>query len=392
MLTSRYIEDIFLSFADLVYQNLIPAQPHDVSVIVNFSNVISSDKGLTVNQGNFIIKLLQKYKNFSIIQGLDYTEDLKNPNWKEKFRVLDLSKKLYVQQDSEKNIWICAKFPYQLKKEFDMEFGNEGKHWHWDHEEKTRKNRLYDTNLISLFEFAQQHVFDIDESYMSALSQVEEIWQHQDQLLPHCVKINNKVTLVNAVEDAQTYFDNNKTENVSTDLLLAKSMGFPFLGSFKTHIEKIAASSENFFWLKSYEDYFNLINDIDGKIVILLDRSEDRLGWLKNFSQKIDEFQFPRNQVKVCFREEKGDTSNLNLWIKENNFGGKVDEGKILIFHQKPAKWLFKDLENVKIVTTTSLFPSPNPIVRDFCDSHSCVIYLGDIKPSEKKDRNIVKL
>jgi hypothetical protein len=163
-------------------------------------------------------------------------------------------------------------------------------------------------------------------------------------------------------------------------------------GNSNTTIEKIAVSSETLFWLKDYKEFFNLINGIDGKIVILLDRAEDRLSWLKNFAQKIDEFYFPRNLVKVCFREEKDETSNLNQWIKENEFGGKVDNGKILIFHQKPAKWLFKDLECVKIVITTSLFPSPNPIVKDFCNSHSCVIYLGDIKPSEKKDQNIVKL
>lgn len=392
MLTSRYIEDVFLAFSDLVFENKISVQPHDVSVIVNFSNVIGGSKGLTQNQGNFLLKILQKYQKISMLAGLNYVEALKDPSFKENFRILDLSKRIYVEQDCDNALWICLKFPYQLKKEFDSEFANEGKHFAWDHEEKIRKNRLYDTNLISLYEFVQKHSFEIDQSFMNALSQIEEIWQKEEQLIPHCIKINGQITLINASEEAQHYFNEKKTGNEVNDLILAKSMAFPFHGPVKTLAERAAAHSSNVFWMNDYQEYFNFINAVDGKIIILLDRTENRLQWLKNFAAKVDQALFPRHLVKICFREESGVRSDLNQWIKDNGFGGRIEEGKILIFHQKPAKWLFKDLESVKIVTTTSLYPSPNPMVRDFCNSHHCVIYLCDIRPSEKKDQSIVEL
>ena len=78
--------------------------------------------------------------------------------------------------------------------------------------------------------------------------------------------------------------------------------------------------------------------------------------------------------------------------MSDNGFGGKVEEGKILIFNHKPAKWLFKEQENVKLLVTNNLYPATNSIAKDWLSSHPCVIYLGDIKPSELRGQKIVEL
>lgn len=392
MLSSRYVEDIFLDFCQLFHHGKIPVQPHDVSIIVNFENVIGDLKPLTQNQGNYLLKILQKYQNFSHLNGLDYSQDISLPHWKHPFRVLDLSKKIFVTQDNNGAIWVCLKFPFQLKKEFESEFMHDSKSFVWDNENKVRKNKLYNTNLISLYEFAQRHSFEIDDSFMIAMGQVEEIWQYQDDLTPFSCIENYSITLKNASEDALSYFKEKNISSFEDDILLAKSMGFSLRGTVKNTIEKIASSDNNQFWIKDYNQYFNLIKSIKGKVVIVLDRISDAHNWLKNFSSYAEKFSISTSEIKVCFRESNDGNSGLNDWIKKQGYGGKVEEGRILIFLQKPAKWLFKDIENVKIVTTTSLYPSPNPIARDFFNSHSCVIYLGDIKPSEKKDQRIVEL
>jgi hypothetical protein len=94
----------------------------------------------------------------------------------------------------------------------------------------------------------------------------------------------------------------------------------------------------------------------------------------------------------VCFRESKNSDTGINGWIKHHNVGGRVEDGKILIFEYKPAKWLFKQSEDVKMLVTNNLYPPTNQVTKDWFESHPCVIYLGDIKPSEQRGQQIVEL
>jgi len=173
---------------------------------------------------------------------------------------------------------------------------------------------------------------------------------------------------------------------------LAKYKWVKFIGQPKNKIEKIANVENNFFWIKEFDDFFDLINAVSGKVVIVLEKVSDFYNWLIEFSNYAEKYNITASDIKVCFREDKESNTGFNDWIKQKGYGGKVEEGKILIFLQKPAKWLFNDIDSVTIVTTTSFYPSPNPISRDFFNNHSCVIYLGQIKPTEKKDQRIVEL
>lgn len=391
----RYIEDIFLNFCNLAQFGKIPIQPHDLAVVSNFENVILSKKQLTVNQGNFLIKILKKYQTFANIAGSDYSNHLIDPIWQQPFRVLDLSKRIYIEQDEEKIVWVCLKFPYQLKKEFDAEFSDDGKLFTWYHDEKIRKNKVYDSNLISLYEFAQRHSFEIDDSFMSAMAQVEEIWQGQDEIMPFSMFENGSIVLKNACEDSLTYFNEHSSIHLADNILLAKSMGYLFRGLDDDVISRIGSTEDNHFWIKDLNKYFELIQQIKdsrSKIVIIIDTPSEAFQWLRNFSEQAEKWHIPNKHIKVCFREDKDHNYGLNDWIKIKGYGGKVEEGKIYIFLQKPAKWLFSEINNVKIVTTTGLYPALNPTMRDLCNNHSCVIFLGNIKPSEKRDQKIVEL
>ena len=116
------------------------------------------------------------------------------------------------------------------------------------------------------------------------------------------------------------------------------------------------------------------------------------LAWLKDFARAVDQSGFDRNLIKVCFRADKSQNQELNTWIKENDFGGQVEGGKILIFNHKPAKWLFKDVEDVKLLVSNNLYPATSVLTKDWFNTHPCTIYLGDIKPSHSKDKRIVEL
>lgn len=396
MLSSVFAEDIFMNFHDRVIMANLPVQQQDYSPILSFGQKIFDNEQLTQNQANYIIKILEKYKNISANAGYDYRNYLPNLQWKQPFRVLDLTKRIYVELDEDKQPIISLKFPYQLKKEFEEEIDSkDGNVSVWDSINKVRKINLYDCNLIQLYEFATKHNFEIDESFMCALSDVEEIWQHSEDLTLKSKFVKDRIELINACDNAIEYFQQNMSGVLFDDALLAKSMGYPMdVSNFPLNKTKakLVSSNQNTFWIKDNHTFFELYKSITGRVCIILDRAGDSLDWLRKFVSDADECAINREDIKVCFRESKESALGLNEWIKLAGVGGKVETGRILIFEYKPAKWLFKDIKDVKMLVTNNLYPPSYGLSRDFFNSHPCVIYLGDIKPSEQKGQKIVEL
>jgi hypothetical protein len=394
MLSSEFAEDIFTEFYDWISQQKISIQGQDFSPISSFHEKIINGNELTKNQANFLIKLLEKYKTLSAMAGFDYRPQLQDLKWRRGFRILDLSKKIYVEL-REKKLEICLKFPYQLKKEFEDEIDNEKNihaHSFWDHEHKVRRLDFYHYNLIALYEFALKHNFEIDDTFMNVLADVEEIWQNSEHAAPHSEVTIYGVSLKNASEETQQWWAQHKTNDPHRDLLLAKSMGFLYQEKPLNLSEKIASRSENMFWIKDNSDFFALTKLFSGRICVLLDRSSATLPWLQNFVADADKNGVSREDIKVCFRDSKEVDRGLNEWIKIAEVGGRVETGKILIFESKPAKWLFKFDSDVTMLVTNNIFPPTNIMARDWFSCHPCVIYLGDTKPTETKGQKIVEL
>lgn len=392
MLSSNYIEDIFLEFYYFVITHGIPMQRQDSAPVESFFNVLLNETQLTEAQASYILKLLNKYKNLTAIHGLDYTDRLAAGKWKNPFRVLDNSKRVYVETDSSGAVQVCLKFPFQLKQAFEDTLQHVKSASVWDPEDKVRKINLYKCNLVQIGEFVHYHEFDIDDSFMIVLGQVEEIWANQSKISPSSIISNNAVELINPSDDALAYWNENKTGKLGNDLILAKNMGFLLDKKPENSIERIASTKPSTYWVKTNEELLSLCNDIDGKVCIVLDRVGKTTDWLCDFAKSVDDCGVDRNQIKVCFRAEKNDSSNLNDTIKELGFGGKIEDGKFLIFNHKPAKWLFKEAESVKILVSNNLYPSTNALTRDWFNSHPLVIYVGNIKPSEHRNNNIVEL
>lgn len=395
MLSLVYVEDIFLSFYGLVQSGQITVQSQDFGPVLSFHTKIENNEELTKNQANYILKILDKYKNLSGSAGIDYRDLIRDPKWKNSFRVLDLSKKIYVETGKKGGIEVCVKFPFQLKKEFEEEFDSTTgtqKNSYWDNEDRVRRLNVYNCNLISLYEFAINHQFEIDDSFMNVLADVEEIWQNSDDVVPYSAITDAGVQLKNASSDAQEWWESQYATGFAEDLLLAKSMGFVLKKTPENLVEKIAANTENTFWIKNNSDLFFVSAQTKGTVCIILDRVSDKVSWLQKFVADADLAGIDRDTIKVCFREGKESKSGLNEWIKIAGVGGKVETGKILIFESKPAKWLFKDNNNVTMLVTNNIYPPTNAMTREWFASHPCVIYLGRTKPTEQKGHKIVEL
>jgi len=395
-----YVEDLFVEFYNQTIIDIEILQDQDISVMHSFYNQIELGNQLTANQGNFLLKILTKYKLDAKRLGIDYGTVLENPVWKTTFRKLDLSKRAFVEQDDDGVTSICLKFPYSLKDTFDKEFDTESQGHNasqWDSDRKLRVLDVYKFNVIHLEEFLKKHEFELEESFLELVDVVSEIWDQQDNIIPYAEIVDNKIKLINSTEDSLEFFQTHKSNQLHTDLFLAKSMGYParFTQSSKdiSAIEKICQSKSKHFWLKSNNDFFNLYKEIDGVVCVLVDRNtQDVVAWLEKFIGSADIAGIPRSEIKVCFRDPVEKKSKLNEWIKDNNLGGKVEGGKILIFLHKPPKWLFKDAIDVKIVITNSYTPINEPTTSAWMMAHPCVCYLGEIKPTPVRKQKIVSL
>ena len=395
-----YVEDLFTEFYNQTILDIEILQDHDTAAMHSFFNQIDLGNQLTANQGNFLLKILTKYKSHAKRLGIDYGTLLDTPVWKTTFRKLDLSKRAFVEQDEDGAISICLKFPYSLKDIFDKEFDTESQGYNasqWDGDRKLRVLDVYKFNVIHLEEFLKKHDFELDESFLELVDVVSEIWDQQDNIIPYAEIVNNEIKLINTTEDSLEFFQTHKYNQLHKDLFLAKSMGYPVRFTRPTNaigaIEKICQSKSKNFWMKSNSDFFNLYKEIDGVACILIDRNtQDIVAWLERFIGSADIAGIPRSEIKVCFRDPVEKKSKLNEWIKENDLGGKVDCGKILIFLHKPPKWLFKDAIDVKLVITNSYTPINEPTTSAWLMAHPCVCYLGEIKPTPVRKQKIVSL
>lgn len=391
-----FIEDAFIDFSSYILVNHYLVDSKDIAAINNFYIKLSNNDALTEAQARYVVRLLTKYQTTIAQSGLDYNKILKSPRWKHEFRVLDLTKRVFVTQEKEKSPSVCLKFPYAFKSTFEKEFlGRFSKkiYYEWDHDQKINRVNLYDINIILLHDFCIDHGFEIDDSFLSAVSQVEEIWQNQSKIIPHSVIENGKVYLKNISEDAKIYWDQHVTGDRYRDMFLAKTMGLDLQIPPSTDpIEIIASSIHNNFWINDFRKFFDIYKKLGENIAVILDSSDNTLLWLREFVNFADEMHVPRSDIKICFREDKGENENFNEWVRNNGLGGKIDSGKIFIFRSKPAKWLFNEDKNVKIIVTNGLFPPMNLGTQRWIESKPCVIHLGTIKASQTKDIKIVQL
>lgn len=391
MTEPKYIEDIFIELYDNILIKRIPIDLGDKQPMTSFYNILIQGQRITLGQSKFILKLLKKYKNTYYIDD----DDLLNPQWKKDFRTIDTSRKTFVEQDSNGHYWICLKFPYQLKNVVEKDILGNGYQYYgenrWDKDRRLRQLKLVDYNIVTVYEFVKTHGFEIDESFFSALSVVEEMWQAQDNIIPYSKIEHNGIKLVNASTETEKFFEKHCTGSIEQDAFTAKTMGFPLHKTPESLVEQLVCKKETHFWIKNFKQFFDITEKINGRIVIVLDRNCDYFEWCKNFSAGVDSYGIDRNDIVICFRTSNQDRKEFNDWVKDNNFSGKVNDQKYLIFLQKPSKWLFKDTKNVKIVATNYLFSNSAGATRTLLESHPCVVYLSDIKPS-LRDQNIVEL
>jgi hypothetical protein len=207
--------------------------------------------------------------------------------------------------------------------------------------------------------------------------------------------VENSVIFGGKNEISHEFFAEHSKENISKNLFLSKTMGYPVsLGRApNTVLEKIVTEKSNTFWLEETSDLLKIYKELECKICVIIDRTDVKQVWIKEFVSDAAALGITASKIKVCFRETDLNKQNrFNEWIKEQGLGGSVDSGRIFIFDSKPAKWLFTKNIDVKLIVTNNLYPNTNTMTQQWIEHHPCVLYVGDIKPSQKRNIKIVQL
>jgi hypothetical protein len=391
-----YVEDLFSKFFQELLQEgkLDLLSTKDASAAANFFHIIESDKQLTKPQADYLVRILENNRPSLYHFGLD-DELVSNPVFKKEFRILDLHKKIYVET-TNKEIWICVKHPYQMKTSFEeycLDASNSRfNHVVWLAEERIRKYHLNTINPILAKEFCEENSYDIEESFFELTDFIEEIWDSQDQILKRCIIDNDQVKLLNSSETASDYFKKNQTGTLKTDLFLAKSIGHTLSNPQpESFVETVCSYEENMFWIDNKDILIAALRDAEDKICVCV--SKEKTGkWLQDFVEMMVESGFDKTDIKICFRESNMGKPEFNKWVKDNGHGGDLNEGKILIFRDKPPKWLIEKENYAKLIVLNGPFAPSSMIVQSWLEQQSCVVFYSNIEPSMSRNSVIVKL
>lgn len=397
MLASEYIEDIFLTFSDLVAWDKISYQHQDHKPILSFRTIIKNKSALTQKQANFMLILLKKYKKqLSAFHNIDITDLLDNPKWRSTFRTIDYTKSIEIIKNEEGILLAKLRFPYNLKDEFEKDIDNGyPKISAFDHEERCRYVPLLKVNSVKLLDFCIKHGFHVSPEFSDYVDFVEEVWQHENEIAPFCEIENSSLELRNVIEYTKTYFDSHKKNNIFHDAFLARQMGIPLNTDNKDIVSKICSSNEKLFWSNSMDNVAEMIAycDLD-KVALIIDRTSNVVEFIEDLLDKLSKHCYNIENIRVCFRDSNTSIEGraFNTLIKEKGIGGPIDTGKLFIFKHSIPKWAKKSATEFNLVLTNSITVPTNISTRNFMKECHAVLTVSEYKPTVQQGNKIVEL
>ena len=385
------MEQLFAEFYECAMQNGIPVQQTDKSPCKSFYNLCALNKPLTEKQANFVLRLLKKYQTFAESYGLEYEEELKEPQWQYPFRTIDTTKSVFVEYDEDSMPWVCFKFPYSIIQTFEnaMPYISASKEeFVYDKDRKLRMAPIHDLNLIQVAEFIKSAGFETDTTFENYVSYAEEINNNIDDYEPHSIVYNSTLEFKNAPRDLQY-----QTKDVDADCFTAKSMAYPVRNTSSNKFDKVCSATTNKFWTTSWDTLFEVAERIPGNVAIVLNKTTQNSELKTVLTEIVDSanaWQVNTGKIKVCFRTDNKHNKEFNEWLAVKNLTGPVSDGKYFIFESKPAKWLFKNKIDVSIIATNTVYMHGNALTNSWFKTHPCVFYVTASEPM--KEHKIVNL
>ena len=322
-----YVDDIIFELDNYGVENLNQSVAHrDKRILENMPVLLNSDEYITESQANLILKILKnnlEYLNFIIPSLID---TIKKPNWKKKFKTLEVIKKVSIFQAPNKDFLIDVYFSYDseiikilkgLEKiaQIDKKY-NEGKHVFFSLEEKA---------VVNIHKALSPLNFEFSDDFLKILEKVKNIDIEQ---------IQSKFNFTNFNQEKI------KEDILQNDLLILDRKiryQYEFSPKFDKNTEdsliyKIASRKRVPVYLDPKQATLtdilkNLLSLKRDKILFIFDEYKplDCVEQLKNLKNSLNELC--ENNVGIYFRfDNKNDGKEFNKLIAENSFNKKLDK------------------------------------------------------------------
>jgi len=345
MPVKHYIEDLFVDLYEILEkQNSIAYD--DVTVLDNFYHTLISDTQLTEKQGNYVLRLISKYADHLRTIHPDIDLLLQAAEWKHKFRVIDLGKKISITNENH-CLSLDFKFPYSFKDTFDQAINPSVSRW--NNVLKITQVPFFSVNFSRVMEFVHEHGFIIEDGLIKLQAEYDEMHNQRDEIEPYSTNRDHEVVLINCSEDTQEYFDSHKKNRMLDDIYLAKQMGFPYKGiGIENDFQKFFINTKSVHEI-DIDGLLRFSSYVNKELCIVLDKTADYFSVIKKIVETAGHNRIDRSLIKVCFRENNKVNPGFNQWIKTQNLGGPVASGKIFIFLNTPPKWYLREKINGSI-------------------------------------------
>ena len=356
--------------------------PRDRSILYSMSSQLKRSLPFTSKQADLVIKILQDNKQiYSSVPNLDFLLDF--PNYKYPFRVIDISRKMTLDETGTE---IRVKFPFDqvINKQLDKISVRR----QYDNLKRCHVFRVSEFSVMSLVDNLKDYNFEIDPKIMEWYEELKHILANAGQFVPSADIVDGTVVLRNANNNSQNYFDQHRTGETIPDALRARIMGFQFTKHLTDEITKhkvdnltktLLTNKENKFAISSESPYdkFNTVNFIrDAKaypVLVLLDDNDKLPACFKQWIIALNKNGVPNSEISVLFRSDHH--SEFNNTVKEDRLNNLVDDNtKVVFVKNKIPKILYKlDFKPLLVICSNPFYVHYTG--QKLIDSHPLVVY-----------------
>ena len=364
----KYVEDIILELSGVNQNGLwIGRKPFELSkfdlkFVDSFAISLIEGKQLTEPQRNVVIKILLRNKSrLSAVYNLDIDSFFSNPPWKNPPRVIDKSKKIYINHD---RACVCLKSPYdQTVIDKIKSFGKENPHY---------LRYQFDSNTkMYIFPLDEKHVkflatnfdeFEKDSEILEIYEKIKKIESEPEKYIPmicfdgdkyfykntHAsIPQPSKDELFEVLLEAGKYgisvWDDNIEQMLNQDSFCPMSKRF----ILHSHLSSP-------FLVKNDEinniGLFKKLIDSNDKVLFIINGNHQELP--KLISQ-LKDLNYNADQISVLFRTSNPKFNSVNEFIKEKKINNKVSDNIKFFFvdYAKPiTKIILENEINFDIV------------------------------------------
>lgn len=355
--------------------------PRDRSILYSMASQLKKSIALTENQASLAVKIIRDNNHiYKTIEGLD--SFLNNPKYKNPFRIVDWGRKIFLHS----NETIGIKFPFNAS--FIKLLEKIPSRKIFDTSTKSHTYKLTEDNIYRIVELFSSQEFDIDPIIYSWYQEIVKIRNHLEEFIPTADIVDNQIEILNCNRIAETYFNENKTDNLISNAILCKKMGLNFTKSFKDYvsaldinpyIKKILFHDKYHSFVRKSEMFNNksiaeLIKEINNyPILFFMSETPEFSEDFENLIANLNAVGIENKDMSVLFRSDYN--NKFNQFIKDNDLNNFYNEDtKIVFLKYKIPKFLYKLSFNPSMIISNSLL-YVHYTAQKMIESHPLVLY-----------------